>query len=123
MQGKIKKIIFPNKFFFFWQAVRFHPNSCYVATGSTDRTVRLWDVHSGACVRIMTGHKVGVLDRGSQYRFQHRNGSLQMFLCCLIVSTWLKTLLFVHLQIVYLRTEKKIIYITSRINEKLIKQA
>lgn len=37
--------------------VQFHPNSNYVATGSTDRSVRLWDVLSGACVRHMTGHK------------------------------------------------------------------
>lgn len=37
---------------------RFHPNSNYVATGSADRTVRLWDVLNGNCVRIFTGHKV-----------------------------------------------------------------
>ena len=42
----------------FFQCVQFHPNSNYVATGSTDRTVRLWDVLSGNCVRVMTGHKV-----------------------------------------------------------------
>ncbi|KAJ8789475.1 hypothetical protein J1605_022002 [Eschrichtius robustus] len=36
---------------------RFHPNSNYVATGSADRTVRLWDVLNGNCVRIFTGHK------------------------------------------------------------------
>jgi transcription initiation factor TFIID subunit 5 len=27
--------------------VSWHPNSQYVATGSSDRTVRLWDVSSG----------------------------------------------------------------------------
>jgi transcription initiation factor TFIID subunit 5 len=27
-----------------------------VATGSADKTVRLWEVHSGECVRIFTGH-------------------------------------------------------------------
>lgn len=37
---------------------RFHPNSNYVATGSSDRTIRLWDILSGNCVRIFTGHKV-----------------------------------------------------------------
>ena len=37
---------------------RFHPNSNYVATGSSDRTIRLWDVLTGNCVRILTGHKV-----------------------------------------------------------------
>ena len=37
---------------------RFHPNANYVATGSSDRTIRLWDVLNGNCVRILTGHKV-----------------------------------------------------------------
>lgn len=37
---------------------RFHPNSNYIATGSADRTIRLWDVLNGNCVRIFTGHKV-----------------------------------------------------------------
>lgn len=37
---------------------RFHPNSNYVVTGSSDRTIRLWDVLNGNCVRIFTGHKV-----------------------------------------------------------------
>lgn len=37
---------------------RFHPNSNYVATGSSDRAIRLWDVLNGNCVRIFTGHKV-----------------------------------------------------------------
>ena len=37
---------------------RFHPNSNYVATGSADRTIRVWDVLTGNCVRIFTGHKV-----------------------------------------------------------------
>ncbi|XP_062352472.1 transcription initiation factor TFIID subunit 5 isoform X3 [Cinclus cinclus] len=36
---------------------RFHPNSNYIATGSADRTIRLWDVLNGNCVRIFTGHK------------------------------------------------------------------
>ncbi|KAK2098930.1 Transcription initiation factor TFIID subunit 5 [Saguinus oedipus] len=39
------------------RVARFHPNSNYVATGSADRTVRLWDVLNGNCVRIFTGHK------------------------------------------------------------------
>lgn len=33
--------------------VAWHPNSHYVATGSADRTVRLWDVASGATVRLL----------------------------------------------------------------------
>lgn len=39
---------------------RFHPNSNYIATGSTDRTIRMWDVLTGNCVRIFTGHKVRI---------------------------------------------------------------
>lgn len=27
-----------------------------MVTGSSDRTCRLWDVHSGQCVRVFTGH-------------------------------------------------------------------
>jgi len=40
--------------------VRFHPNSLYVATGSSDRTCRLWDVQRGNCVRVFTGHQGGI---------------------------------------------------------------
>ncbi len=43
---------------------RFHPNSNYVATGSTDRTIRLWDVLNGNCVRIFAGHKVLKASKG-----------------------------------------------------------
>ena len=41
------------------QVVRFHPNCNYLATGSSDRTCRLWDVQSGQCVRLFPGTKVG----------------------------------------------------------------
>ena len=41
----------------FLQCVQFHPNSNYIATGSSDRTVRLWDNVTGTQVRLMTGHK------------------------------------------------------------------
>jgi len=39
-------------------AVCFHPNSNYIATGSSDNSVRVWDVLNGNCVRAFTGHKV-----------------------------------------------------------------
>lgn len=39
------------------QCVRFHPNSLYLATGSSDWTARLWDVQRGTCVRVFIGHQ------------------------------------------------------------------
>jgi transcription initiation factor TFIID subunit 5 len=38
------------------KSVRFHPNCNYIATGSSDKTCRFWDVQSGECVRVFTGH-------------------------------------------------------------------
>jgi len=40
--------------------VKFHPNSNYIATGSSDRSCRLWDVQSGECVRVLEGHSDAV---------------------------------------------------------------
>jgi WD40 repeat protein len=34
--------------------VAWHPNSHYLATGSSDRSLRLWEAASGACVRVLT---------------------------------------------------------------------
>jgi transcription initiation factor TFIID subunit 5 len=39
---------------------RFHPNSNYIATGSADRCVRLWDMLDGKCVRTLTGHRASI---------------------------------------------------------------
>jgi transcription initiation factor TFIID subunit 5 len=38
----------------------FHPNCSYLLSGSSDRTVRMWSVAEGRCVRILTGHKGAV---------------------------------------------------------------
>ncbi|MBA0835915.1 hypothetical protein Goarm_008165 [Gossypium armourianum] len=41
--------------------VQWHANCNYIATGSSDKTVRLWDVQSGECVRIFIGHRSMIL--------------------------------------------------------------
>ena len=40
--------------------VAWHPNANYIASGSADRTVRVWDVNDGECVRVFAGHSAGV---------------------------------------------------------------
>jgi transcription initiation factor TFIID subunit 5 len=42
------------------QVVRFHPNCHYLATGSSDCSIRLWDVSVGSSVRILLGHTAAV---------------------------------------------------------------
>jgi transcription initiation factor TFIID subunit 5 len=44
-----------------FQCVQWHANCNYIATGSSDKTVRLWDVQSGECVRIFIGHRSMIL--------------------------------------------------------------
>ena len=39
------------------QCVRFHANGSYLATGSSDSTVRLWSVQDAEPVRLMPGHR------------------------------------------------------------------
>ena len=45
---------------FILQVVQFHPNSNYIASGSSDMTIRLWDCVTGNQVRLMTGHKAPI---------------------------------------------------------------
>lgn len=35
--------------------ITWHPNCNYVLSGSDDRTIRMWDVQSGNCVRLLSG--------------------------------------------------------------------
>jgi len=37
--------------------VKFHPNCNYIATGSSDKSIRLWEVNTGECARILTGKR------------------------------------------------------------------
>lgn len=39
----------------------FHPNGCYVFTGSSDKTCRMWDVSTGDSVRLFLGHTAPVI--------------------------------------------------------------
>ena len=41
--------------------VKFAPNSRFVASGSGDKTVRIWDCHTGTCRAILRGHDAWVL--------------------------------------------------------------
>ena len=60
--------------------VRWHPNGNFLGTGSTDRTVRLWDLREGQSRRILAGHKAPVralplcLDIRDVYRIRGFSG-------------------------------------------------
>jgi len=35
------------------ECVEFHPNIHYLATGSSDKSIRLWSCETGECVRVL----------------------------------------------------------------------
>lgn len=43
-----------------FQAVAFHPNGKYLATGSVDQTIRLWCITSGKLLRVLTDCRLPV---------------------------------------------------------------
>ncbi len=38
------------------QSVAYHPQKHIIASGSYDRTVRLWNTETGECLKIIHGH-------------------------------------------------------------------
>jgi transcription initiation factor TFIID subunit 5 len=56
----VSLLLYPDLYTHLSQCVQFHPNSLYLATGSSDWTARLWDVQRGSCVRVFIGHQGAV---------------------------------------------------------------
>lgn len=69
------------------QCLKFHPNSLYLATGSSDRTCRLWDIQRGACVRLFVGHHdsaVSTLAISPDGRYLASAGASSLLLSCAV---------------------------------------
>jgi WD40 repeat protein len=42
------------------RAIAFDASAQYLASGSSDQTISLWDVQTGECLRVLQGHASGV---------------------------------------------------------------
>ena len=63
-------------------SVAITPDGRYAISGSHDKTLRVWDITTGSCVRVMTGHTDAVRDDLMMRWMQAGSG-----VCSVIVGT------------------------------------